>query len=326
MGWKEKLLILNNQPIMKLDQFNIPYLNRELEEKLISRNLPDNIIEEMEGVSNERILSIINDDSYSEEGPVLESIVKAYKRPSFLVQNSVFDPSVSEFWNGLLTPNISTLSDATLSVGRIELKNHNALDWAGTGFLITDNIIVTNRHVANHFVITSDGNYNWKVNGRGKFVKARIDFKEEYMNPEEQEFELKRILYVEPYPGPDVALFEVEMEDPISPLTLNTFAAKDDIIVTIGYPWKDTRVSYRVQEIMERIFSNIYDVKRLAPGMIVSIEDDIIHHDCTTLGGNSGSAILDAESGDVVALHYGGDVMYNNAVSAQAILSCLNKI
>ena len=31
-----------------------------------------------------------------------------------------------------------------------------------------------------------------------------------------------------------------------------------------------------------------------------------MHHDATTLGGNSGSAVLDLASGKAMALHFGG--------------------
>jgi endonuclease G, mitochondrial len=77
---------------------------------------------------------------------------------------------------------------------------------------------------------------------------------------------------------------------------------------------------------MKRIFGDIYDVKRIAPGIVVGIDNNIVHNDCTTLGGNSGSAILDAETGKVVALHYGGDIAYNNAVSVNIIKDRLIKI
>lgn len=312
---------------MKFEKHHMKQLSDELETKYMDRKFPDEIAEMLEGVKQDKMLSIINyKDDPAVEGSVLESIILAFNRPSFLIRQNTFDPSPSETWEKLLSPYMDILNGTISSVGRIEMKNHSSLDWAGTGFLVEENIIVTNRHVAEHFAQTKSQGYDWKTNARGKIVKARIDFREEYQNPVEQEMELVDILHIEPEPGPDLALFSVNLEDYIKPLELSSSPSTDDIIVTIGYPWKDTRVSFRIEQVMSRIFGDIFDVKRLAPGKIISLEGKIIHHDCTTLGGNSGSAILDVETGKVVALHYSGDVKYNNAVSVKVIADRMRKI
>ena len=69
------------------------------------------------------------------------------------------------------------------SVGRIELKNHELLDWCGTGCLLPGGIVLTNRHVAETFVSISAGSASWKTNEQGKKIRARIDFREEYDRP-----------------------------------------------------------------------------------------------------------------------------------------------
>lgn len=312
---------------MKLEEHHNESLIDELESKYLDRGLPEEITEMLDEVPKEKMLRIIHDDSDpAEGGPVLESIILAFKRPSFLIRQNTFDPSPSETWNELLSHNKVQINRAIPAVGRIEMKNHSSLDWAGSGFLIQEQIIVTNRHVAEHFVQISPDGYHWKMNARGKIVRARIDFREEYQNPVEQEMELIEVLHIEPGPGPDLALLRVNLEDSIPPIEIDPSSSVDDIVVTIGYPWKDTRVSFRIEQIMQKIFGGIYDVKRLAPGKIVNVNDDIVHHDCTTLGGNSGSVILDVETGKAVALHYGGDVAYNNAVSAKVIAERLRHI
>ena len=65
---------------------------------------------------------------------------------------------------------------------------------------------------------------------------------------------------------------------------------------------------------MRQIFSDIYDVKRLQPGVITSWTDgaDMFIHDCSTLGGNSGSPVLDLEPHQVVGLHFGGRYLSGN--------------
>lgn len=302
---------------MKFEKRHEDQLSDEFRTRYKDRKFPDEIAEMIDEASR----------SKKAEGKLIrEQIILAYKRPSFLIQQNTFDPSPSETWKELLSLHKGILEGAIPSIGRVEMKNHSQLDWAGTGFLVEENIIVTNRHVAEHFIQAKDSGYGWKINARQKIVKARIDFREEYQDPAEQEIEFAEILHIEPEPGPDLAFFRVNLEDDITPLQLSGSPSANDFIATVGYPWKDSRVSFRIEKVMKRIFGEIYGVKRLAPGKIMGVYDEIIHHDCTTLGGNSGSAILDIETGKVVAVHYGGDVIYNCAVSARVIADRLLKI
>ena len=50
------------------------------------------------------------------------------------------------------------------------------------------------------------------------------------------------------------------------------------------------------------------NVKRLQPGKAVaySTEYSAVQHDCSTLGGNSGSPVVDLETNEVIGLHFGG--------------------
>jgi hypothetical protein len=74
---------------------------------------------------------------------------------------------------------------------------------------------------------------------------------------------------------------------------------------------------------MDRIFEGIYDVKRLAPGYLTSEDQNgSFSHDCTTLGGNSGSCVIDVETGSVIGLHWGGDYLEpNHAVTLPLLAS-----
>ena len=302
-------------------------LEDEIKTRFFENRFPGRIPDLLDNFPKHKIKSYIQKEVIQgQEDPVLESIILAFNRPSFLIKDSKFNPAPSETWNSILSPYISNLSKNISCVGRIELKNHESLDWVGTGFLVKDSIICTNRHVAEHFVETTSPGYEWKINSKSKTVKARIDFLEEYTVDSEKEIELVKALYIEPAPGPDIALFRVNLDENIEPLELNTDSSVDDVIVTIGYPWKDSRVSTRIEQVMKRIFGDIYDVKRIAPGKIVSTDSDKIHHDCTTLGGNSGSAVIDVETGKVVGLHCEGGIYYNNAISSKIILNRLSKI
>jgi endonuclease G len=98
-------------------------------------------------------------------------------------------------------------------------------------------------------------------------------------------------------------------------------------VAVIGYPAKDSRT--RIPEDMDRIFGNIYNVKRLAPGELTggADRDDITTHDCTTLGGNSGSVVVDLETGEALALHFAGREQDRNfAVPAALVRDRLERL
>jgi V8-like Glu-specific endopeptidase len=42
----------------------------------------------------------------------------------------------------------------------------------------------------------------------------------------------------------------------------------------------------------------------------------VMFHDASTLGGNSGSCVVDLESNHVIGLHFGGEYMHYNAAVA----------
>jgi hypothetical protein len=73
---------------------------------------------------------------------------------------------------------------------------------------------------------------------------------------------------------------------------------------------------------MQRIFQLIYDVKRLQPGTIMARVTGRAEflHDCSTLGGNSGSCVILLEAHLVVGLHFGGRYLKGNrAVDLSAL-------
>ncbi|MBA3563767.1 MAG: trypsin-like peptidase domain-containing protein [Gammaproteobacteria bacterium] len=117
------------------------------------------------------------------------------------------------------------------------------------------------------------------------------------------------VLYVEDENGPDIALLRTGTSTSgIAPLDLEMTVSASDFIAVIGYPSKEgSRLSEFMSEVVERIFGDHFGVKRLSPGKILRVENQYFTHDCSTLGGNSGSALVDAQTGRAVGLHYGGD-------------------
>src|SRR5262249_21222941 len=73
-------------------------------------------------------------------------------------------------------------------------------------------------------------------------------------------------------------------------------------------------------DLMERIYGNVYNKKRLAPGGVTRLEEALLWHNCTTLGGNSGSVVFDLNSGQALGLHFSGSFLVTNyAVRADVV-------
>jgi endonuclease G len=124
---------------------------------------------------------------------------------------------------------------------------------------------------------------------------------------------------------PDMAVLKIRRDPGLpEPLALAPKdAAADQWIGVVGYPAKDSRNDAGP---MSKIFEDIYDVKRFSPGKVVNPGKDTwyLTHDASTLGGNSGSAVLDLATRKVVGLHFGGSFKKTNyAVTASSIKNIL---
>lgn len=82
---------------------------------------------------------------------LLEAIIKLYGRPALLVKDGTFETPICQILAGKLNTHRKNIDNAIKSVGRIELENHTTLPYAGTGWVVSDGIIATKRHVAEVF-------------------------------------------------------------------------------------------------------------------------------------------------------------------------------
>lgn len=256
----------------------------------------------------------------------LETIVSRVGRPVLEVANDdyVVEGPEAAIWEAKLgNANVrAALRRVIPSVGRIEVDNHPELTWVGTGWLISENVVVTNRHVASEFAalsLSSSGRgfvfkRGWQPNGDTRMA-ARVDFRRELRNNSPRAFAVKEVLHIENDDGPDFAFLSVEQAGTlgaVSPplVTASGKPAAQQPIAAIGYPAADSRIPEH--ELMSRLFGDKYNVKRLAPGQIMRLADDLVMHDCSTLGGNSGSPIVDLATGEVVGLHFSGVFLREN--------------
>ncbi len=254
-----------------------------------------------------------------------EAIVLAVGRPSLLIRNGEFEEPELETWRQRLAPHRTTLANATPAVGRVEVSNHPDFAWLGTGWMVDERTLVTNRHVAAEFATRRGGNFVFIRNFQGTTLNPRIDFREEFGSAEEKQYAISEIrLIAENRQGaPDVAILVLKEPIDFPHLSIGRAARKGQMIAVVGYPARDSLRN--PGPAMEDIFKGIYDVKRLAPGFVTEASAGmIVQHDCTTLGGNSGSPLIDVESGKVVGLHFSGRFGRSNfAVDANTLQSVL---
>ncbi len=262
-----------------------------------------------------------------------EAIIRAFARPVIRIRhNKLVEADIpTSTLRGQLEPHMDTINTMVQSVGRIEINGHRRFSWVGTGWVIDEDIIVTNRHVARTFAHHTGTTYSFRPGVFGTPMEANIDFFEEDGNSGEDAFRFSNIPYIEPEGGPDLAFVQVKWgDDGIKRNKVGLSGGdfdSDKQIAVIGYPAKDSRT--RMPEEMDRIFGNKYNVKRFSPGYVIASSDraGLLTHDCTTLGGNSGSVVLDLENGEAIALHYGGrEEEANYAVLASVINDRLNEV
>lgn len=279
--------------------------------------------DELEGVTSRRVkqatdaaMRTFRGQKPTEEGLYhLEAIVHTKGRPSHLIRDNKFDPFPGEFKYLTDDPAVRKRIVSTFpAIGRIDITDQNT--YGGTGFVVGKDLVMTNRHVAELF-----------TTGVGRRVTiqpwgSEIDFRESPSSEEADGYALRKCVMIHPYW--DMALFLADLPD-IEPLTLSVDSYSDLLsrqqdIVAIGYPARDRRNGLRAQK---EIFGDAYEVKRIAPGRIskrkrdigskwLSSSVDALAHDASTLGGNSGSAIIDVRKGTVAALHFAGRYLIEN--------------
>jgi Trypsin-like peptidase domain len=301
--------------------------NRRVKEELLDRFNELAAFTDAAGGQLESVRAHTKDDAVAATeslvngGPMgeLEAIILRFTRPVLLIQDGQFSPPSDQFPNAkeiqaALDAARAPLETAIKSVGRVDLRNHS-MSWVGTGWRIRDDVVVTNRHVAESFARSTGAGFDFRVNPFGKKIGVSIDWFHEHNRATESIFRVKEVLWIEPDGNPDLALLRVETTNidghPLpAPLELATAGElkasfeEQTWVAVIGYPAQDSRNDSADQQ---RIFDGVYNIKRLAPGQLTALRNDGLgNHDSTTLGGNSGSAVIDVRTGKVAALHFGG--------------------
>jgi endonuclease G len=262
----------------------------------------------------------------------LEAIVRKVGRPPLVVRNDVVELEPLPDFPAGTDALIKGVEATVRSVGRVEFVN-NDMAWGGTGWVIdgkgTSRVVATNRHVAK--IVgrrAADGTGVFLRNpASGALYEAWLDFKEEVDSKpgDATPIRVVEILYLADDTSADIALLRIEGAGLPSPIGLaGSEAAPDDLVALIGYPAFDPRNNLGV---MASYFRGLYDIKRFAPGLVMQAAGDarVLEHDCTSLGGNSGSPLIRLDGGGVVGLHFAGVYGVNNSAIGVGTLMTLLK-
>lgn len=269
----------------------------------------------------------------------LEAIVLATGRPPMLIRDDkvVFDDlarnavAMQPELAGLTQASIIAIEPWIPSIGRIEFIN-NAMQWGGTGFVVDEigdkRRVITNRHVAKLIAQRrADGSGVFMRSPIGALYGAKIDMRKEAGSDTGSAFEcpVERVVYLADDTEADCALLEITTTASCKPGKIDLAdqrAENGELVATIGYPAYDDRNDAAV---MRRYFGDLFGVKRFAPGLVMSSgKGTVLSHDCTTLGGNSGSALLSLKQKAIVGLHFAGEYgIGNSAVSVETLKQLL---
>ncbi|OLS43828.1 hypothetical protein BV509_05430 [Rhodovulum sulfidophilum] len=268
----------------------------------------------------------------------LEALVRIQDRPAFrVIDGSVdTDDPLAGDWAPFLGL-VVDLPDWTRSVGRIDLDGTHI----GTGFLIGGGRVMTNRHVLEACAdeLAGPGGSLWRL-GRGAVT---IDFSETADGS--QRHALTGVVMAGPDPingverlgHLDMALLSLDATAPGLPRALPLARQMDEAadMVVIGYPARPGRsafvdpatgaVSREIGNRLREIFGTDYGRKYVAPGRVIQgpgmlpgdSEGWAASHDCTTLGGNSGSVLVQfTATPSVAGLHFSGAPLTANKAHA----------
>jgi S1-C subfamily serine protease len=198
-------------------------------------------------------------------------------------------------------------------VGRIDRASASLADAVsiGTGLLVADDLVLTNRHVVDDLSRGVD-----ELQEGQAVVRFAFEFGS---NAPDAPVPVVGVAGL--HPALDLALLRVRF-DAAAPAAPGVVFDADPVppnreVVVIGYPLEDRT---RNPLFIRNIFGTDFGVLRAAPGQCTAGYTNGFYHDCSTLGGNSGSPIFSMDGARVVGLHSGGGFLWKNtAVAAPAI-------
>jgi hypothetical protein len=277
----------------------------------------------------------------------LEAVVLADgTRPSLLVRDGfvdLTDPGIGE-WDEPLRAYADTVRKVISAVGRINIPENPG--FAGTCFVVAPGLVITNRHVL-EVIARQGGDGSWILKWPGQ---TTVDFVVEDGATSAKVYPILGVKFAGPDPinetiqfsHLDAAVLSVDFDaHPNFPAGVKleknagALGPSRDLYI-VGFPGRPRTyygtnappAQHETSAVLSSVFNWKFGVKKLAPGRVDKtagqLPDDpsawVFSHDASTLGGNSGSPVVDLgfDGGRVIGLHFGGLAREENWAHAMA--------
>lgn len=271
----------------------------------------------------------------------LEAVVDTVERPSLSLHEGVpnlASTMAEKLFGFKLHQMEDRISAVAAAIGRISTLSGSLV---GTAIHIGEGRVATNRHVLEAIAVPGSGR-TWALKWPGE---TKIDFAAELGIPSTPRFKVVGVHFCGPNPineminftNLDLAVLDIEPIDgadlpPAVELSDDAEMLKTGRwIYALGFPgrpkiWNgaaEPMVGHENAVVMRDLFDDEFDCKKLAPGKVLSAPGTVpsgpfyashdpnrwaFAHDCSTLRGNSGSALVEfqADGGRVLGIHFGG--------------------
>lgn len=267
------------------------------------------------------------------EFSALEAIVHVIGRPAVRYTDgriqTLNEEGDNSRWSTLIVTARAKIDSISASVGRVAIAGPGIPDqMVGTAWRLGDDLVVTNRHVAAFLVPDKALSASeWKLDAAREFV---VDFNATNDAKKSARFPILELVYCAPEADVDLAILRLNAGGSTLPRALalewdpKAVGQTDDGVFTgqeiyiIGHPYKPFG-----GDAVRSVFGKADGYKRWSPGLVTALSSPrpVFEHDCSTLGGNSGSAVLAASGHAVVGLHYAGLNVQGDMGRANAALA-----
>lgn len=267
----------------------------------------------------------------TEEQQALHAFVHLVTRPSLQTREGKVFGVPKDSWP-LLAERRSVVNRLLKGVGRLDAVSGDERTLVGSGWFVAGELVMTNNHVVAALCEINPHAHptTWRamlgeaIDGYNTRWKKDPDTRPAWDPADDPADDPStapgRVVRADLHPSLDLAVLRVEGVKDSHRLAIPIADAgpseSEHRVYALGYP--AVQANGPLHPALVKFLFNTSKtgmIKRVAPGQLLAVGVSPVGHDATTLGGSSGSAIVDFESNFAVGLHFSGRYgVRNNAV------------